>query len=38
MLKRVFRSWRGIPMRLAVNISYRNKALKMPQAKWRRST
>jgi len=30
MLKRVFRSWRGIPERLAVNIAYRNKARRMP--------
>jgi radical SAM superfamily enzyme YgiQ (UPF0313 family) len=30
ILKRVFRSWRGIPYRVVVNISYRNKALQMP--------
>ena len=31
ILKRALRHWRGIPYRLAMNISYRNKALKMPQ-------
>ena len=31
-LRRVFRSWRGISYRLVVNVSYRNKALKMPKA------
>lgn len=31
-IKRVFTSWRGIPNRIAVNISYRNKALKMPKS------
>ncbi|MCX7011683.1 MAG: radical SAM protein [Candidatus Sumerlaeota bacterium] len=30
ILRRVLRSWRGIPDRLAMNISYRNKARKMP--------
>lgn len=30
ILKRVFRSWRGIPYRAAVNLSYRKKALQTP--------
>jgi radical SAM superfamily enzyme YgiQ (UPF0313 family) len=30
ILKRVFRSWRGIPYRVAVNLSYRKKALQTP--------
>jgi radical SAM superfamily enzyme YgiQ (UPF0313 family) len=30
ILKRVFRSWRGIPFRTAVNLSYRRKALQTP--------
>ena len=30
-MKRIFRGWRGIRYRVAVNISYRNKALKMPK-------
>jgi radical SAM superfamily enzyme YgiQ (UPF0313 family) len=32
ILKRVFRSWRGIPFRAAVNLSYRRKALQTPTA------
>jgi radical SAM superfamily enzyme YgiQ (UPF0313 family) len=30
ILKRVFRSWRGIPYRVAVNLSYRKKAVQTP--------
>ncbi len=30
ILKRVFRSWRGIPFRAAVNLSYRKKSLQTP--------
>lgn len=30
ILKRVFRSWRGIPYRIAVNLSFRKKALQTP--------
>jgi radical SAM superfamily enzyme YgiQ (UPF0313 family) len=30
ILKRVFRTWRGIPYRAAVNLSYRKKALQTP--------
>jgi radical SAM superfamily enzyme YgiQ (UPF0313 family) len=30
VFKRSFRSWRGIPYRLVMNISYRNKAMRMP--------
>jgi radical SAM superfamily enzyme YgiQ (UPF0313 family) len=30
VLRRTFRHWKGIPYRLAMNISYRNKALKIP--------
>ncbi|MFH1740608.1 MAG: radical SAM protein [bacterium] len=30
ILKRTFRSWRGIPYRLAMNYSYRKKAMRMP--------
>ena len=30
VLRRVFRSWRGIPYRTAVNLSYRRKALQTP--------
>jgi radical SAM superfamily enzyme YgiQ (UPF0313 family) len=36
ILKRVFRSWRGIPYRVAVNLSYRKKALQTP-LDWRKS-
>jgi len=32
ILKRVFRSWRGIPYRVAVNLSYRKKALQTPSS------
>ncbi|MCK5187955.1 MAG: B12-binding domain-containing radical SAM protein [Deltaproteobacteria bacterium] len=31
IIKRVFRSWRGIPYRLYINASYRNKARRMPR-------
>jgi hypothetical protein len=33
ILRRVFRDWRGIPYRAAMNFSSRNKALKMQKYK-----
>ena len=30
-MKRVFRSWRGIPYRFYISASYRNKARRMPE-------
>jgi len=31
VLKRTFRSWKNIPYRLAINYSYRKKAMRMPK-------